>query len=1207
MPVTRQLLKMAALLMTAGGLSATTLHVSPSGSPASDGNSPGQPTTLNAALQRATIDAEIEEIILAGGRYELQSTLDILGIIRPETNPLRVVASSGTRPQIHGAKALAGKWTPLDAQDPLAGRLPEDAKPFIWVTTLADSGVHDFGERTVQGIVNRRVAPGELFLDGRRQIVAGWPDKVDSGTEGDFAIEAGHLVFKASTGNSVAFPAEKLAAWQGIPDLWAHGYWGDDWADTRLPVASLDPVGGWMTLAERPPYGFKEEGAVRVSNLPEELDSPGEWFLDRASGKLYVWPSDSSELDKAFFSTVNAPLLRLAHSRHVVFEKLDFAYSRAELVKLEHSEEIIFRGCSFRGSGLGGITIDGERNRVEECLFEDIGESAIDLNGGDLPTLRPGANIVVNNVMRRYGQRYYAYSAGVRLRGVGHLVAHNLIEDAPHVGIQVNGARHLIWRNEIREVCQFTDDAGAIYSGRDWTGWGNRIEENYIHDIRTRRGHKAWVHGVYLDDCASGFTVLRNIFERIDGFSTDVGGGRQNRIIANLSLSVGGVHLDDNRGSKWISHSPGDSWNMIEGILEDGAFGELWAHYFPELAETPLNWEESAPYRLPRKSTFVDNAGRDFEEWAKEVDWTGQKVFAHYDAVDRTPKAVTGLPESSDLRDLETRRDFTIAGVSEPLPFTHMGLASSRWQPAEAAPSSARVIITWENAHGVFAGETTLFRLVSTKSLPETVTWGIDGELITGAPTLRATLFKPGVYPLSASTADQATKSAFEVLDASLQTIPFPETATKVPGKIEAEAFDVNGAFDTTPENKGLPLRETEVDLDQQEGATFVGWTQPGEWLEYTVEADPGKYAVVARAASRNDFSGLRVEWDGRLVAARKLPNVGNNLSFKEVYLGEFVVEEVGPHTLRVTIIGKDLNFDYLRVVGLDSEGIFDPKLPSSGLTPATPAPDPVPGERGLIAEWFLDLSGASVAHLLQAEHYPHFPDAAAAVENFVIPSRDESRFGVRVRGWLVPETSGEYRFWIAGDDQAQLSLSTDADPANATVVASLHSHSKSEQWDKYPEQASTTIPLEAGKAYYIEALLKQEWGGSHLNVAWEGPGLSREVIPNTALRQLVENWEGVALEPSTGDGNPASGGEIDPALHESEAQIPLLLGLSTVGNQFIFRWSRFSEATNWVLEHSEDLIAWSAVSAEGRWNNREEWETVTPRRLGYFRLRASP
>jgi uncharacterized protein (DUF1800 family) len=127
----------------------------------------------------------------------------------------------------------------------------------------------------------------------------------------------------------------------------------------------------------------------------------------------------------------------------------------------------------------------------------------------------------------------------------------------------------------------------------------------------------------------------------------------------------------------------------------------------------------------------------------------------------------------------------------------------------------------------------------------------------------------------------------------------------------------------------------------------------------------------------------------------------------------------------------------------------------------------------------------------------PTFEMTLAQLE-FPQTSPDESQFGEWLRGWLLPPVDGEYTFWIASDDGSELWLSSDANPANKSLVARVSGWTSFRQWTKYPEQVSPPLPLLAGRSYYFEVFQRETSGGDHLSVAWTRPDResgSREII----------------------------------------------------------------------------------------------------------------
>ena len=136
----------------------------------------------------------------------------------------------------------------------------------------------------------------ELFYGGRPMTLARWPNEgdwehiagyPDAGAAKD--EHGGHR--SASWRRASPTAATARAAWKDTSDLWVHGYWSWDWANSYERVASLDLDHRLVKTAA--PYGlysFRKGQRFYFLNVLEELDQPGEWFLDRKTGLLYFWP-----------------------------------------------------------------------------------------------------------------------------------------------------------------------------------------------------------------------------------------------------------------------------------------------------------------------------------------------------------------------------------------------------------------------------------------------------------------------------------------------------------------------------------------------------------------------------------------------------------------------------------------------------------------------------------------------------------------------------------------------------------------------------------------------------------------------------------------------------------------------------------------------------------------------------------------------------
>ncbi|MBK1817756.1 cadherin domain-containing protein [Luteolibacter yonseiensis] len=127
-------------------------------------------------------------------------------------------------------------------------------------------------------------------------------------------------------------------------------------------------------------------------------------------------------------------------------------------------------------------------------------------------------------------------------------------------------------------------------------------------------------------------------------------------------------------------------------------------------------------------------------------------------------------------------------------------------------------------------------------------------------------------------------------------------------------------------------------------------------------------------------------------------------------------------------------------------------------------------------------------------------PSSTSTYTTFTSAQNVSNNYIRRVSGWLIPMKTGIHTFWISSDDGSTLSLSTDGTEANKRAIATVSGYTNFQQWTASSSQKSQPVFLEMGRAYYIEAIQTEGSGGDHVSVAWEGPGIARQVIPNAVL-----------------------------------------------------------------------------------------------------------
>ncbi len=373
-------------------------------------------------------------------------------------------------------------------------------------------------------------------------------------------------------------------------------------------------------------------------NALEELDAPGEWYLDRTRKKLYYYPQGDLARSEIVLATLPDALVKIHGAKHVKFVGLRLEYGHGDGLVARDVEHVALFGCVVANLAGGGVSLDGANCAVRGCDLFNLGRSGIDLNGGDRRTLTPGRNVADNNHIHHYGIFQRTYAAGIGVNGCGHIVSNNCIHDAPHNAVLYGGNDHRFERNEVYRVVLETGDAGAFYTGRDWTSQGNLLRNNYIHDLGGGDAHQVNTMGMYFDDCDCGDTIVGNVFCRA-GRAIMIGGGRDNPVLNNLVVDCPiGLHIDS-RGMTWMQwNNPADeSWCLEEKAKQLHYTEPPWSTRYPRLANIMNDSPREPLGNTVRRNVFV-NCGRQVCGFDGNV----QKLLDKLDIADNLVVNTTG-------------------------------------------------------------------------------------------------------------------------------------------------------------------------------------------------------------------------------------------------------------------------------------------------------------------------------------------------------------------------------------------------------------------------------------------------------------------------------------------------------------------------------------------------------------------------------------
>lgn len=163
---------------------------------------------------------------------------------------------------------------------------------------------------------------------------------------------------------------------------------------------------------------------------------------------------------------------------------------------------------------------------------------------------------------------------------------------------------------------------------------------------------------------------------------------------------------------------------------------------------------------------------------------------------------------------------------------------------------------------------------------------------------------------------------------------------------------------------------------------------------------------------------------------------------------------------------------------------------------------------QGLRRDFWNQLPGSTISALTSHAAYPENPDGFEIVGGFEYGPDTGDNYGGRFSGFIIPPETGDYIFFLSGDDSCELRLGpAGTEIVEDTLIAFIDGWTGFRQWDKFPSQQSSAIFLEAGRVYPVELLHKEGTGGDHVSVGWKRPGgLDERPISGTYMRSSLES-----------------------------------------------------------------------------------------------------
>ncbi|NLY01448.1 MAG: hypothetical protein GXY83_35600 [Rhodopirellula sp.] len=641
--------------------------------------------------QTATGDQAVA-VEIGDGTYFLDQTLS-LGPNDSGSPKARVryQAAPGKEVRLCGGQCVPPAAFQAVSESSVLARLEPAAHGKVLAADLKALGVTRLGEFPVR----YRGAPAvpELFYNDERMTLAHWPNDdwatiakiIDSGSNpriGDHSGRPGIFQYDGKRPNR----------WNVEAGVWLQGYWCFDWYDEVIRIKAIDRQNRQITLAEPHLYSVKQGNPSPrrycALNLLEELDRPGEFYIDRQAGRLYFWPPGNVADARIVLSTLNEPVLSLENCNHVTIRGFIVETGLTDGVEVSGGTDVRIEACRVRNLRQLGIRVSGgAEHRVEACDIHDTGTGGLLLEGGDRKSLTPAGHEALNNHIWDFSRHQFTSAYGLILGGVGNRAANNLVHDAPHQAIGIQGNDHVLEYNVVHHVCTETDDCGALYKGRNPSCRGNVIRYNFWHHIGSPMGHGN--AAIYFDDGDGGDTVFGNVFFRCGepgkgSFGTVFSHGghgnlAENNIFIECRRALGSAPWNDKRWKAALGGGQDCLWT--ERLLQEvDITSPPYTTRYPELVGfmDPQPGQPRVNRAVRNVMVLCDQLSGGNWQCPPEENWATQKDPGFVDF------------EGGDFRLRPNAEAFEKVPGFQPIPFEKMGLRSDALRPSARAEKWSR-------------------------------------------------------------------------------------------------------------------------------------------------------------------------------------------------------------------------------------------------------------------------------------------------------------------------------------------------------------------------------------------------------------------------------------------------------------------------------------------------------------------------------------
>ena len=381
----------------------------------------------------------------------------------------------------------------------------------VYAVSLKDLGYTDFGTFT------NTLRP-TLYIDGIQYQLSRWPNVEYTGMKkyekspygvvevGDVTMDAGKTggyTGKRGIGFEFVMSSKRPLEWENDGNIWMYGWVYEEWDKHHWQIDYFNPELNSVKSKTECSYGalYQNENSYYFYNVLEEMDMPGEFYIDVKTGMLYLFPINDISDSEILVNTTQANGITIYRASYIVVNGVTIDTVSNIGVNAGYTiDHCLLQDIEVKNTGGNAVTMSGTQCGMVSSLltgnvdFFNPGPYRYDR----IPTNNFAQNNIVNNGTLRTGF------------GLRNVFSHNLVTGAlTHAMYYHTSAETIFEYNEIVGGPNTNLDAGMIYHGGDIDTRANQIRYNYLN--RATETIRSNPCGIYIDDLSSWAFAYGNI------------------------------------------------------------------------------------------------------------------------------------------------------------------------------------------------------------------------------------------------------------------------------------------------------------------------------------------------------------------------------------------------------------------------------------------------------------------------------------------------------------------------------------------------------------------------------------------------------------------------------------------------------------------------------------------------------------------------